>query len=146
MRKGVASDDRLVPLEEMQARFGEESIWVYNILRVRCTSQRLIGETIADPLGHRSYRRYGKTIIIGAYRWLTCSQGAHRYQVHARFQECPPCYQVLLRRSALDRTPGWRAVCSLKRFEREQSGFVAEDVGAGTSYRCASLVIISTII
>lgn len=25
---------RLVPLEEMQARFGEESIWIYNILRV----------------------------------------------------------------------------------------------------------------
>jgi len=24
-----------VPLEEMQKRFGEESIWVYNILRVR---------------------------------------------------------------------------------------------------------------
>jgi len=25
--------NRLVPLEEMQARFGDESIWVYNILR-----------------------------------------------------------------------------------------------------------------
>lgn len=29
----LANQDRLVPLEEMQARFGEESIWVYNILR-----------------------------------------------------------------------------------------------------------------
>jgi hypothetical protein len=27
------ADERLVPLEEMQARFGDESIWVYNILR-----------------------------------------------------------------------------------------------------------------
>jgi hypothetical protein len=27
------ADGRLVPLEEMQARFGDESIWVYNILR-----------------------------------------------------------------------------------------------------------------
>jgi hypothetical protein len=27
------ADGRSVPLEEMQARFGDESIWVYNILR-----------------------------------------------------------------------------------------------------------------
>jgi hypothetical protein len=27
------ADARLVPLDEMQTRFGEESIWVYNILR-----------------------------------------------------------------------------------------------------------------
>jgi hypothetical protein len=33
-RRAVRSPLRTVPLEELQKRFGEESIWVYNILRV----------------------------------------------------------------------------------------------------------------
>lgn len=33
---------RTVPLDEMQKKFGEESIWVYNILRVSCALRMIV--------------------------------------------------------------------------------------------------------
>ena len=46
--------NRLVPLEEMQARFGEESIWVYNILRgidhTEGESDRIVKERQNSPI------------------------------------------------------------------------------------------------
>lgn len=33
-RQVTSSSNRRVSLEEMQSRFGEESIWVYNLIRV----------------------------------------------------------------------------------------------------------------
>jgi len=89
------ADRRSVPLEEMQARFGDESIWVYNILRGIDHS-----EGKASPL-----------LLI------SCSIHSHREdsdQIDASFQEYPTGSEYPCTGDALDKRVGRGTECEIE--------------------------------
>lgn len=97
---------RMVSLEDMQAKFGEESIWVYNILRVSCY--------LALPLTPAGSRPHG-------------SQGKAIHKIDAGVQEhYPECAHSGTRASLAVRFGG-RAACPIARSKTSDTQSVAQD-------------------
>ena len=99
----------------MQARFGDESLWVYNILRGIDHSE---GKPLISP------ERNGAKLS---------SERADSDEINVGFQEHQTCCQYPRTGAALDRSLGWRIERQAKRRSRDKSRIMAKDTGSRSS-------------